>query len=151
MDAANQRHDIATRDDCARLTRAFYAKAMDDHLIGFIFTDIAKLDLEAHLPVITSFWETILLGAQSYRGGAFAKHAQLHAKAPLQAGHFNRWLVLWKTTVDELFEGPVAEQAKAHAERVAGAFHRRLNGLPEPDAVDSPLLVALPLTQHGQG
>ena len=48
---------------------------MDDPIIGYMFTDVAQLDLEAHVPEITSFWETILLGAQSYRGGAFAPHA----------------------------------------------------------------------------
>lgn len=141
------RHDIEDRADCERLTRAFYGKALDDDLIGFLFTDIAKLDLEAHIPEITSFWQTILLGAQSYRGGAFAPHARLHRKVPLQPGHFNRWLVLWTQTVDELFAGPRAELAKSHAERVAGAFHRRLNGIAEPEAPhESPVIAALPVT-----
>jgi hypothetical protein len=50
--------------DCERLVRAFYGRALTDPTIGFIFTDVAHLDLEAHVPEITSFWETILLGAQ---------------------------------------------------------------------------------------
>ena len=132
MDA---RHDIETRADCERLVRAFYGRAMRDPIIGFIFTDVAELDLEAHVPEITSFWETVLLGAQTYRGGAFAPHAALHRKVGLRKGHFAQWLHLWTTTVDELFAGPRAEQAKAHAVRVAGAFHRRLQGLtPMPEA-----------------
>ena len=77
--------DIETRADCERLVRAFYGRAFEDPIIGFLFTDVAKLDLEAHVPRITSFWETILLGAQSYGGGAFRPHAALHAKAPLRA------------------------------------------------------------------
>src|SRR3954465_10620287 len=63
------RHDIETRADCERLVRAFYGRALTDPIIGFIFVDVAKLDLEAHVPRIASFWETILLGAQSYGGG----------------------------------------------------------------------------------
>src|SRR5919202_6306458 len=63
--------DISSRDDCERLVRAFYTRAFADPLIGFLFTDVARLDLEAHVPRITSFWETILLGARSYGGGAF--------------------------------------------------------------------------------
>jgi hemoglobin len=118
--------DIETRADCERLVRAFYARAFEDPLIGWLFTDVAKLDLEAHIPVIASFWETILLGARSYGGGAFAPHAALHARAPLRKAHFERWLVLWRATIDERFAGPRAELAKAHAERVAQAFHRRL-------------------------
>lgn len=147
MADSSARHDIQTRADCERLTRAFYGKALHDDLIGFLFTDIARLDLEAHIPEITSFWETILLGAQSYRGGAFAPHARLHRKVPLQRGHFDRWLVLWTQTVDELFEGPRAELAKDHARRVAGAFHRRLHGIPEPgEPQPAPVIASLPVS-----
>jgi hemoglobin len=123
-------HDIEDRADCERLVRAFYGRALVDPIIGWIFVDVAKLDLEEHVPVIASFWETILLGVQSYSGGAFAPHAALHARASLRAGHFERWLALWRTTVDELFAGERAELAKAHALRVAQAFHRRLQTLP---------------------
>ena len=93
---------------------------------------MARLDLEAHVPEITSFWETILLGAQTYRGGAFRPHAALHMKSPLRSGHFERWLVLWRETVDSLFEGPRAELAKSHALRVARAFHGRLEAMSAP-------------------
>jgi hemoglobin len=148
MTAPTQLRDIEDRDDCERLVRAFYEKALVDPMIGFVFVDVAKLDLEEHVPVITSFWETMLLGARSYGGGAFGVHANLHAKVALRAPHFERWLLLWRTTVDELFAGPRAEEAKAHALRVGSAFHRRLQGL--PDGTD-PTLVAggLSVTQHG--
>src|SRR5690349_10927330 len=87
--------DIETREDCERLVRVFYERAFEDAIIGFLFTDVAKLDLEAHVPRITSFWETILLGVRTYNGGAFGKHAELHAKVPLREGHFERWLQIW--------------------------------------------------------
>jgi hemoglobin len=122
------RRDIATRADCERLVRTFYSRALTDPVIGFIFTDVAHLDLEAHVPVIASFWETVLLGQVTYTGGAFAKHAALHDKVPLRAGHFERWLTVWRETVDELFAGERAELAKVHAARVARAFAERLNG-----------------------
>src|SRR3954452_13066087 len=91
---------------------------------------VPRLDLEAHVPQIASFWETILLGARSYGGGAFRPHAELHLKSPLRAGHFERWLALWRATVDDLFAGERADLAKAHAERVARAFHARLQSMP---------------------
>lgn len=144
------RHDIEDRADCERLVRAFYGRALRDPMIGYLFTDVARLDLEAHIPVITAFWETILLGAGTYSGGAFRSHAELDAKSPLRGAHFDRWLVLWSATVDERFEGPVAEQAKAHARRVARAFHRRLQGLPDEDPEEG-LTMSRPLvvTWHG--
>ncbi|MBO9532592.1 MAG: group III truncated hemoglobin [Solirubrobacteraceae bacterium] len=127
---AAQRPDIAARDDVERLVRAFYGRALSDTMIGYLFTDVARLDLEAHIPEITDFWETILLGARSYSGGAFAPHASLHRKSPLRAGHFERWLTIWRETVDELYAGPHAELAKSHALRVARAFHGRLQTIP---------------------
>ncbi len=128
--------DIETREDCERLVRAFYTRALADPVIGFIFVDVAHLDLEAHVPRITAFWETILLGAQSYAGGAFRPHAMLHTRVRLRRGHFERWLWLWTKTVDELFTGERAELAKSHAVRVATAFHARLDGLPDGAIAD---------------
>jgi hemoglobin len=143
--------DIETRADLERLVRAFYAKAFEDPIIGFIFTDVAKLDLEAHVPEITSFWETIVLGVQSYSGGVFRPHAELHAKVGLREGHFDRWLQLWFGTVDEMFAGDRANQAKIHALRVGQAFHQRLQGLPSPaDPAPEPV-DGLTVTQHGAG
>jgi len=141
------RHDITTREDCERLVRAFYGRALTDPVIGFIFVDVAKLDLEAHVPRITAFWETILLGAQSYGGGAFRPHAVINAQVPLRAGHFERWLWLWRTTVDELFAGEHAELAKSHADRVARAFHARLRMMDAVPVADE--LPALTVTRHG--
>jgi hemoglobin len=150
MSISTERHDIETRTDCERLVRAFYSKALEDPIIGWIFVDVAKLDVEAHVPQIASFWETILLGAHSYTGGAFAPHAALHMKTPLRAGHFERWLWLWCGTVDELFAGERAELAKSHAQRVAGAFHGRLDAmsaaLAEPPCPD-----VVTITHHGAG
>ncbi len=136
--------DIETREDCERLVRTFYGRALTDPIIGYIFTDVAKLDLEAHVPRITSFWETILLGAQSYGGGAFRPHAVIHMASPLRRAHFEQWLRLWFATVDELFEGERAELAKSHAARVASAFHGRLQTIGLPN--ERP---GLRITQHG--
>lgn len=129
--AAETRHDIQTRADCERLVRAFYGRALIDPIIGFLFTDVARLDLETHVPRITNFWDTILLGSRSYGGGAFRPHVELHFKVSLTRGHFDRWLYLWTMTVDELFEGERAELAKSHAIRVAAAFESRLRSFDE--------------------
>ncbi len=139
--------DISSREDCERLVRAFYGRALADPVIGFIFVDVARLDLEEHAPRIASFWETILLGAQSYGGGAFRPHAALNAQVQLRAGHFERWLWLWRATVDELFAGERAELAKSHAERVARAFHARLRMLDAGPVGDD--LPTLFITRHG--
>ena len=117
-------HDIDTRGDCERLVRAFYGRALADPVIGWLFTDVARLDLEAHVPRITSFCETILLGAHRYGGGAFAPHAALNARAQLRAGHFERWLWLWQRTVDELFEGERARLGQSACRAGRGSVPR---------------------------
>ena len=127
--SAPELRDIESRADCELLVRAFYGKAMEDELIGWIFTDVAHLDLEEHVPVITSFWETVLLGDRSYFGSAFAVHAKIHAKAELKKAHFERWLILWCRTVDEMFDGERAAMAKVHGLRVANAQHAFLAAL----------------------
>jgi hemoglobin len=147
MSVLGNSRDIEDRGDCERLVRAFYARAMADPMIGWIFVDVAKLDLEEHVPVIASFWETMLLGSRTYSGSAFRPHAELHAQVPLRAGHFERWLWLWRNTVDELFAGERAELAKAHANRVGRAFYRRIEALPTP-AVPAAAANGLAVTQH---
>lgn len=124
--------DIETRADCDLLVREFYELVMVDPLIGFLFVDVAKIDLETHLPKVAAFWETVLLGAKSYDGMPFLAHADLHAKAGMRSAHFVRWLALWERTIDQLFVGPVADQAKYRAHRVAMAFQMRLNSFPSP-------------------
>jgi hemoglobin len=148
MSAPREDHDIEDRADCERLVRAFYSRALVDPMIGWIFVDVAQLDLEAHVPRIASFWETVLLGAHTYGGGAFAPHARLHAQVGLRSGHFERWLALWSATVDELFTGERAELAKAHALRVAHAFHTRLQTIPVTGHAP-PEPAGLAITWHG--
>ena len=53
--------DIATRDDLALLMSEFYVAMLDDEELRPIFTEIAHIDLETHLPVLVGFWEGILL------------------------------------------------------------------------------------------
>ena len=127
------RPDIATRADIAKLVVTFYGRAFQDELLGPVFVDVAKLDLDEHLPTMCDFWETVLLGARSYGGGAFVPHAHLHAQVPLTRQHFERWLAIWTHTVHDLHHGPVADEAIDRAQRVASAFHGRLwRGLEGP-------------------
>lgn len=123
------RSDVGSRADCERLARAFYERAFADERLGPVFVDVARLDLDEHLPHITDFWETVLLGARTYGGGAFRPHWDLHQMTALTPELFDRWVALWHATVDSLFRGPVANDAKFRASRVAEAFSARLEFL----------------------
>ena len=114
--------DIQSRADIDGLMKQFYARAMNDEIIGRIFTDAAKLDLEHHLPIIGDFWETLILGANNYRQhgrNPLLIHALLNLKTPLGGEHFRRWLDIFKETIDESFAGERAESAKTRAAAIA--------------------------------
>lgn len=66
-----------------------------------------------------NFWETTLLGEPSYRGNPMVKHLQLNQQQPLEPAHFDRWLALWKQTINTHFAGPKAEEAITRAQQIA--------------------------------
>lgn len=120
--------DIGDRADIIGLLRVFYGRCFRDELLGPVFVDIAGMDLDAHLPVICDFWETVLFKAGSYKRNALQPHQRLHSRANLTETHFARWLTLWQATVDDRHVGPIAELAKLQARRMAGAMSRRITG-----------------------
>lgn len=126
--------DITTAADIDHLVEVFYARVLSDPIIGFFFTDIAKINLEKHLPVISAFWQLQLLGIPGYRGQPLATHAAIHQRAALTADHFHRWLYLFAETIDKLFAGPRADLAKVRATKIAQSLQRGLNERQEPPA-----------------
>ncbi len=120
-----KKHDIESREDIDLLMREFYSEAMSDELIGYLFTDVAKLDLDVHLPIIGDFWESML-----FQTGAYQKHGrnplQVHAKLdamePFQYEHFERWLEIFNAKVDKNFEGERAVYIKIRANAIANRF-----------------------------
>ena len=115
--------DIETREDLEEILFSFYSKALADNVIGHIFTDIAKLDLAEHLPVITDFWEMLLFGngnfQKKYGRSPMQKHVELNEKIRLEKLHFERWLKLFSETIDENFQGFYAGLAKQRAVSIA--------------------------------
>ncbi|MDI9978363.1 group III truncated hemoglobin [Rhodococcus sp. IEGM 1307] len=124
--------DISTRADLELLLRHFYGRAFADPVLEPAFETLAVIGIDDHLPVMCDFWETILLRTGVYRGSAFAVHRALHGRHGFTDRHFDRWVELWASSVDELFAGDVAGRAKGEAAKIADAMRRRLF---EPPAV----------------
>lgn len=119
-------NDISTRDDIELLVNAFYKKVVDDPVIAYFFTEAVPLSWESHIPIMISFWETLLLDRITYRGNPMEKHINLHRIAPLRHEHFLRWLHLWRETVAEHFAGPTAQNAVQRAESIAQIIEGRI-------------------------
>ncbi len=125
------RKDIASREDIDALMVRFYGRAMSDPVIGPLFTDVARLDLEHHLPVIGDFWESTLFGSGVYsrhRRNPLLVHAELDRKSRLEPHHFQRWLELFTTAVDESFAGLRADYAKQRGHAIARRMLEFLGG-----------------------
>lgn len=111
--------DIETREDVKLLVDRFYDKVKVDGLIGPVFSHV---DWPHHLPTMYNFWSSMLLGDQTYRGNPLQKHLPL----AIQPAHFDRWLALFRKTVDEHFTGEKAEEVKTRANSIAGIFQVKL-------------------------
>ena len=114
--------DIKNNKDIKLLVDTFYERIKVDARIGFLFTEIAKVDWEKHLPTMYSFWENIIFHTGDYNGNPMLKHKELHAHFPLNEAHFIRWMVLFSETVDSLFTGPTATEIKQRAENISAAM-----------------------------
>lgn len=111
--------------DC--LVDAFYARVLTDPTLAPVFTEVAGIDLETHLPRIKAFWHKMLLGEPGYRRNMVLRHAAVHARFPLGQRHFDRWLALFVQTVDEGFAGPFAARARHLARTIAWNLARNLD------------------------
>ncbi len=111
--------DIENRDDLLLLIQTFYKKLLSDDSINYLFTDVAKINLDRHFPVLVDFWDSILFHSDTYHKNAMQPHMDLHQKSPLAKHHFETWLGYFKTTVDELFAGDNAFIIKERATSIA--------------------------------
>lgn len=123
-----RKNDIENRTDIEKLVNEFYIKVKKDETIGYIFNEILEEKWQAHLPVMYSFWASILLGEASYKGNVMRKHIALDKRQPLESQHFDQWEVLFVETVDELFEGDVADEAKRRANMMNGLMRFKVEG-----------------------
>lgn len=113
--------DIETLNDIKLLVDTFYANVQKDELIGGIFMGAIK-DWPHHLEKMYRFWQTVLLEQHTYNGSPFPPHAQL----PIGAAHFERWLQLFKATIDELFTGSKSEETLWRAGKMAEMFQHKI-------------------------
>ena len=116
---------ITQLEDIKQLVDTFYRRVREDELLGPVFEEKIQENWPRHLDIMYRFWQTLLLEEHTYYGSPFIKHIPL----PIDAQHFARWLDLFHQTVDELFAGEKAEEAKWRASRMAEMFEYKLNYL----------------------
>lgn len=135
------RPDLETRADIERLVRSFYRQAAMDDLLGPVFA-AAHVDWPGHIATLTDFWAWQLLGERGYDGNPLRAHEPVHRRTPFTGEHYERWLELFETTVNDSFAGPKAELAVQRARRMARALRRLLDGHSAPGSVPIEAIVA---------
>ena len=111
-----------TKEQLPLLVKAFYSKVWQDELIGPKFSHV---NFELHLPKMVNFWSTVIFSEGTYAGSPFDKHIPLS----LEKKHFDRWLELFNTTVDEHFGGETATLVKTRANIIGLTFQHKLQSL----------------------
>jgi len=117
--------DIENSEDIKTIVEGFYTKVLKDPLIGELFIK-ANFDLETHIPVMVSFWESILLNKNSYHGNPMVKHIEMNRTITLEQDHFDRWLMIWTDTIRTQFCGERAENAILRAGTIAQIMQSKL-------------------------
>ncbi|SDW82862.1 hemoglobin [Flavobacterium degerlachei] len=124
-----QNKDITTLEDIKLLVDTFYGKVQKDDFIGPIFNEKIANRWPDHLEKMYRFWQTILLEQHTYSGSPFPPHKHL----PIDKIHFDRWMQIFTTTVDVLFTGAIADEAKLRAKNMAEMFNYKINYFRDAD------------------
>lgn len=124
--------DLQGRADIEKLVNAFYDRVRTDDLLGFIFDKVAQTNWSTHLPKMYAFWETVIFRSGGYTGNPLAAHAKLTPLTEMGRPQFDRWLALFRTTVDDLFAGEHANHIKNCAADMANVIHGKINAIPDP-------------------
>ena len=117
-----EKKDILSLEDVKKLVDTFYTRVRADELLGPIFDERIQDRWARHLDIMYRFWQTVLLEELTYQGSPGTKHITL----PVGAEHFDRWINIFFTTIDELFTGEKAEEAKWRAQKMADMFASKI-------------------------
>ena len=117
-------YDTVDRGKIEEMVRQFYATVLEDDRLAPIFVRSLGDDLKngkwhEHLHTLYKFWDLMMTGKRGYGGDPFPPHAFL---GPLTREDFERWLKLFKTTVNDLFIPEIADKFYQKADRLAEQF-----------------------------
>ncbi|MBC3759609.1 group III truncated hemoglobin [Hyunsoonleella sp. SJ7] len=121
------KQDIKTRDDVFLLVKSFYSKVRKDEVLAPFFNETIE-NWDAHFELLTTFWESSLFLKTRYTGDPLEAHVKVDKAFghSITEMHFGIWLNLWFETINELFEGDYAENAKRRARKMATFIHLKI-------------------------
>lgn len=114
------------------VVRTFYGRIREDAALAPIFERAIGADWESHLHKMFDFWSSVMLTSGRYKGQPMMVHMRLPNVRP---EHFDRWLALFRSTVDDICPGPAAAAFMERAMRIADSL--RMGMFFNPAAVDA--------------
>ncbi len=111
--------DIRNRDDLKSIMSRFYEKLLADESISYLFTEVAQIHLDEHLEELADFWDQMLFDNYGYEKNVMQIHRSLHEKSPLEESHFQTWMKYFHESIDENYQGDVAQNMKDRAYSIA--------------------------------
>ena len=124
-----RRPDTLDEAHLAILVDRFYDKVRADPMLGPVF-NAAVHDWDEHKRTLVSFWSSVALGTQSYRGSPMSAHRP-HA---IRGEHFDHWLDLWRETARDVLEKEAAARMIEYAERIGRSLRMGLGLSARPGA-----------------
>lgn len=125
--------DLDSAGQIDRFVRLFYRRLLADQRLAPYFTEVAGITLEDHLPLISAYWQKMLLGERQYQRHTMARHRQLHARRALTGAQHEAWLGHFFAVAQDNFAGPYTDRARQIAARVMDNLYRQLAQLPGGD------------------
>lgn len=119
--------DIQNQDDLYLLVNEFYKKLLDDNSINFIFTDIVKIKIEEHLPILVTFWSQMILGTGGYTNNLTDIHLKVDKLQHLTPEMFEVWIGYFNQTVDENFTGRNCIEIKKQANNLSAILQIKIS------------------------
>lgn len=119
--------DIETQDDLYFLVDNFYQRLLSDSSISYIFTDVVKIKLEEHLPILVTFWSQAIFDTGGYFNNLTKIHLDINEKEKLTPELFTIWLNHFNAAADANFIGSNAEKIKTQALSLATVMQIKIN------------------------
>lgn len=111
--------DIQTQNDLYLLVAAFYKKLLADRRINYIFTDVVKIKIEEHLPILVTFWSQMIVGTGGYTNNLTDIHLKVDQLAHLTPEMFDIWISHFNSTVNNYYFGINATEIKKQAKNLS--------------------------------
>jgi hemoglobin len=119
--------DIENQDDIYCLVDNFYKRLLSDASISYLFTDVVKIKLEEHLPILVTFWSQAIFDTGGYFNNLTKIHLDINKKEHLTPELFSIWLNHFNDSVNDNFVGTNAEKIITQALSLSTIMQIKIN------------------------